>query len=93
MSINWNDYDPGRFYDELFESKGKPREASRDVFRHLQTLSTQDIYRRKKTADAAIVELGITFTVYSDGTNIDRAWPFDIIPRVICGMEKGGRGA
>jgi uncharacterized circularly permuted ATP-grasp superfamily protein len=87
MSINWNEYDPGRFYDELFESAGTPREASRDVFRHLQSLSTQDIYRRKKTADAAIVELGITFTVYSDGTNIDRAWPFDIIPRVICGME------
>lgn len=87
MSINWNEYEPGRFYDELFQSKGVPREASRDVFRHLQNLSTQDIYKRKKTADAAIVELGITFTVYSDGTNIDRAWPFDIIPRVICGME------
>ena len=27
--------------------------------------------------------MGITFTVYSDGENIDRAWPMDIIPRVI----------
>lgn len=27
--------------------------------------------------------MGITFTVYSEGGNIDRAWPFDIIPRVI----------
>ena len=25
--------------------------------------------------------MGITFTVYSDGENIDRAWPFDIVPR------------
>jgi uncharacterized circularly permuted ATP-grasp superfamily protein len=31
--------------------------------------------------------MGITFTVYSDGQNIDRAWPFDIIPRVIPGPE------
>jgi uncharacterized circularly permuted ATP-grasp superfamily protein len=31
--------------------------------------------------------MGITFTVYSDGQNIDRAWPFDIIPRVIPGAE------
>jgi len=31
--------------------------------------------------------MGITFTVYSDGQNIDRAWPFDIIPRVIPGTE------
>jgi uncharacterized circularly permuted ATP-grasp superfamily protein len=27
--------------------------------------------------------MGITFTVYSEGRNIDRAWPFDIIPRAI----------
>ncbi len=27
--------------------------------------------------------MGITFTVYSDGRDIDRAWPFDVIPRVI----------
>jgi uncharacterized circularly permuted ATP-grasp superfamily protein len=27
--------------------------------------------------------MGITFTVYSDKGNIDRAWPFDIIPRLI----------
>ena len=27
--------------------------------------------------------MGITFTVYSDGRGIDRAWPFDVIPRVI----------
>ena len=27
--------------------------------------------------------MGITFTVYSEGENIDREWPFDIIPRVI----------
>jgi uncharacterized circularly permuted ATP-grasp superfamily protein len=31
--------------------------------------------------------MGITFTVYSDGKGIDRAWPFDIIPRVIAASE------
>lgn len=87
MPINWNEYDPGRFYDELFEKKGVPREASRDVFNHLKNLSSSDVYDKKARAEAAIVELGITFTVYSDGANIDRAWPFDIIPRVICGRE------
>ncbi len=33
--------------------------------------------------------MGITFTVYSDGQNIDRAWPFDIIPRMIPGVGVG----
>ena len=31
--------------------------------------------------------MGITFTVYSDGRGIDRAWPFDVIPRVIDAAE------
>ena len=30
---------------------------------------------------------GITFTVYSEAGNIDRAWPFDIIPRVMSKKE------
>jgi len=31
--------------------------------------------------------MGITFSVYSDKGNIDRAWPFDIVPRVIQSSE------
>ena len=31
--------------------------------------------------------MGITFTIYSDGSNIDRAWPFDIVPRVMGRQE------
>jgi uncharacterized circularly permuted ATP-grasp superfamily protein len=30
---------------------------------------------------------GITFTVHSKAGNIDRAWPFDVVPRII---EKTG---
>jgi uncharacterized circularly permuted ATP-grasp superfamily protein len=31
--------------------------------------------------------MGITFTVYSEGAMIDRAWPFDIVPRIIPANE------
>ncbi|HEY5374121.1 MAG TPA: circularly permuted type 2 ATP-grasp protein, partial [Polyangiaceae bacterium] len=34
--------------------------------------------------------LGITFTVYAQSNNIDREWPFDIIPRVIAQREWDG---
>jgi uncharacterized circularly permuted ATP-grasp superfamily protein len=50
--------------------------VQRDVDRH-----------RQAAAEQAILEMGITFTVYSEGQNIDRAWPLDIIPRVIDGAE------
>jgi len=83
MRIDWNQYDSGGFYDELISSPGQPRVAARVLANYLQSLSDQKLARRQRAAELAIEEMGITFTVYSEGENIDRAWPFDIIPRVI----------
>ena len=46
--------------------------------------------RRTAGGRLDILTMGITFTVYSDGTGIDRAWPFDVIPRVIEASEWRG---
>lgn len=83
MSIDWRSYDPAPFYDELIASKGKPRGPSRQLTEYLSSLDDAEIQARKKAAELAIIEMGISFTIYSEGENIDRAWPFDIIPRVI----------
>jgi uncharacterized circularly permuted ATP-grasp superfamily protein len=53
----------------------------------LDSLKKDDIDKRKLAAELAIMEMGISFTVYSDEGNIDRAWPFDIIPRIIDAAE------
>lgn len=49
---------------------------------------------RKRSVELAIKTMGISFTVYSEAGNIDREWPFDIIPRVIAEKEwdKTSRG-
>jgi uncharacterized circularly permuted ATP-grasp superfamily protein len=83
MEIDWNNYDPGEFYDEMISSPGNPRLASRSVANYLQRLSAKQLGRRQNAADLSIAEMGVTFTVYSEGENIDRTWPFDIIPRII----------
>ena len=83
MSIDWKGYDPSPFYDELIAARGKPRPAAKMLTDYLAGLDADEIQARKKAAELAIVEMGISFTVYSEGENIDRAWPFDIIPRVI----------
>lgn len=83
----WQEYTTGEFYDDLIDSSGEPRTASEDLVELLADLRSDEIAERKRLADAAIVELGITFTVYTEGTNIDRAWPFDVIPRVIDARE------
>ena len=83
MKISWSDYDPGTGWDELLKGPGKPRAHARQLTKYLSSLSPSQLSRRQEAAERAIVEMGITFTVYSEGQNIDRAWPFDIIPRVM----------
>ncbi|MGI9644149.1 MAG: circularly permuted type 2 ATP-grasp protein [Ilumatobacteraceae bacterium] len=53
----------------------------------LDRLGPDELRERQKASDLEILTMGITFTVYSDGENIDRAWPFDVIPRLISGDE------
>jgi uncharacterized circularly permuted ATP-grasp superfamily protein len=87
MSIDWARYDANGFYDEMIGSPGMPRALAQGMVTHLQELSGEEIRARQQAAETAIVKMGITFTVYSEGSNIDRAWPFDIIPRIIAAKE------
>jgi len=87
MKIDWKKYNSGRFYDELIGPAGAPRAGAADLVRHLGSLTDRQLRSRQAAADQAIMEMGITFTVYAEGENIDRAWPLDIIPRVIDARE------
>lgn len=87
MSGNWKSYDPGAHYDELITATKKPRALARHLVKLLQGLTADEVAARKAAADLTIREMGVSFTVYSEGANIDRAWPFDIIPRVISARE------
>ena len=73
--------------DELLEADGSPRPIARELIELLHRIGLQDVRERQRVSDLEILTMGISFTVYSDGENIDRAWPFDIIPRLIDGAE------
>ena len=83
MTMNWSEYSPADFYDELYSSTGNPRKPARRLVSYLKSLSTDEIEQRRQAAEASVREMGVTFTVYTEEGNIDRAWPFDIIPRTI----------
>jgi uncharacterized circularly permuted ATP-grasp superfamily protein len=87
MNESWKAYDTGDFFDELITPAGRPRLAARRAVNMLQSLSPEEMAARRAAAELAIKEMGISFTIYSEGKNIDRAWPFDIIPRVIAGRD------
>ncbi len=54
--------------------------------RYLRSLG-EELLERQEAAELAIRTMGITFTVYAEAGDIDRAWPFDVIPRVISAQE------
>jgi len=88
MAIDWKQYQASGFHDELVTRGNRPRAHTRQMVRHLASMDENDLAARQAASELAIKEMGITFTVYSqeEGT-IDRAWPFDIIPRIIAKKE------
>ncbi len=91
MAIKWRDYPVKGLHDELMRGGGRPREAARALTRYFSSLRDAELEERRAAAELAIQAMGITFTVYSEeGGSIDRAWPFDIIPRIIPAAEWRG---
>jgi uncharacterized circularly permuted ATP-grasp superfamily protein len=56
----------------------------RDRVRHI---GLEALRARADAAEHDLIDLGITFTVYSDATAIDRILPFDCLPRIITAEE------
>jgi uncharacterized circularly permuted ATP-grasp superfamily protein len=84
MSINWEAFENHPFYDELITPKGNARSYARKLVSYLKKFDKDELNERQQAADLAIKQMGITFRVYSEEEgSIDRAWPFDIIPRLI----------
>ena len=83
MSNHFKEYRASPYHDELLTPAGRPRRMSRALISYLNRLKPGDITDRQRAAELAIKSMGITFTVYGDGGNIDRDWPYDIIPRII----------
>ncbi len=85
--MDWSGYDNSQTYDELIGDNRLPRPVAAPLANYLSRLSQRQLQSRQKASERAIMAMGITFTVYSDGQNIDRAWPLDIVPRVLDGAE------
>jgi len=84
MTINWSKYRTTGLYDELIQPSGRARAAAKPLTRYLSALDENELTGIQDAAEVAIKEMGITFRVYSDEEgSIDRAWPLDIVPRII----------
>nr|WP_199299049.1 circularly permuted type 2 ATP-grasp protein [Trichocoleus sp. FACHB-46] len=71
----------------MFIAKSKPRPEATLLIERFNSFSASEIKRRQQSAQIALMKLGVTFNVYSDGQGTERIMPFDIIPRIVSAQE------
>lgn len=80
-------YDLAGVYDEMFEAPSRPRPHYLPVHRRLASLGPEAFDKRRRMSDVSFRNQGITFTVYSDKNNVERIFPFDLVPRIVPAKE------
>lgn len=79
-------YDPASFFCEMAPREGDGG-ALTLVRERLRAIGLDALRARASAAENELMNLGITFTVYSDSAAIDRILPFDCVPRVLTAAE------
>ena len=72
-----------RFFDEMSEASGSPRQVYRRLADWLANVPPGLLASRRAQADLLFRRIGITFAVYGDKDSTERLIPFDIVPRLI----------
>jgi uncharacterized circularly permuted ATP-grasp superfamily protein len=80
-------YDPGAYFCELGADRPGDPGAAAHVRRSIAAIGLDALRARAAAAENDLINLGVTFTVYSEATAIDRILPFDCIPRILTAAE------
>ncbi len=77
-------------FDELFElaaGRGVPRRELKKVIDALGNASTEGFARQQALAELALLNQGVTFSVYADERGAEKIFPFDLVPRMIAARD------
>src|SRR5436189_2837267 len=85
--MRFADYEPGDFFDEMFDGSRLARDSARALAEFVETLPDGELLRRQRSAERGLLNLGITFGVYGDGAGTERIFPFDLVPRIVAAQE------
>jgi uncharacterized circularly permuted ATP-grasp superfamily protein len=83
--MNWGAATSG--YDEVFDAERRPRAHYARLISILETFTREDVERRERLQRLALMNQGITFTVYGEKEGLERIFPFDFVPRIIPAAE------
>src|SRR5512137_1969415 len=81
-------------WDELFTGTGAPRPAFRRAIDALDAHDRAGFAVCQGLAERALLDQGVTFSVYSDDRGTEKIFPFCLVPRMIsatdwAGLERG----
>ncbi len=85
--MRFDSYTIDGYYDEVFQSDGSVRPEAQALVNRIHSLSDGELIRRHKSAERALMRMGITFQVYGAEEGAERIFPFDIIPRIVSAKE------
>ncbi|MHB1309087.1 MAG: transglutaminase family protein [Limisphaerales bacterium] len=77
----------GGFYDEVFDPEVKARAEAWPLVQAMEALPAGELLTRQRSAERALLQLGITFNVYGDNDGVEKIFPFDIMPRIVAPSE------
>jgi uncharacterized circularly permuted ATP-grasp superfamily protein len=79
---------PSGCCDELIAPDGQPLPHAGPLVATLERLGTEALHVAGQRRDTIFMQQGITFEVAgTDGERRDRAWPLDLVPRVLTAAE------
>src|SRR5919204_4672487 len=74
-------------WDELFDGEGKPRPGFSRAIDALDSRSPVEFGRCQTLAERALLNQGVTFSVYSDERGTEKIFPVCLLPRLISAAE------
>src|SRR4051812_8208759 len=76
---------PGTF-DEMFDGD-KARPAFQRVAQLLAKMTPDELARAQQLAETALLQQGVTFSVYGDSRGTEKIFPFCLVPRLIAAED------
>ena len=74
-------------YDELLDEHGTPRAPFARVAQWLDAMAPAELARAQALAEHALLQQGVTFSVYGDARGTEKIFPFCLLPRVVAGAD------
>ncbi|HEY8208049.1 MAG TPA: circularly permuted type 2 ATP-grasp protein [Myxococcaceae bacterium] len=74
-------------YDELLLPDGAPRPEFQAVVKLLSAIAPEELARCQNLAELALLNQGVTFSVYADERGQEKIFPFCLLPRVISARD------